>query len=87
MNGSVNKGNNTECWTALLDSLSEKLQLNLLDKLRKVTSYHFEDGKLFIIPSSFAEYEYFLKDHVAKQLNLLAQDACKVKKVEILKPD
>lgn len=86
MNAKVTKGNNPELWQRLLDSLDEKLQLNLLGHLQKISAYHFEDDVLFIDPGSPEEEEFFRRDSVFQQLQLLAQDAVKVDRVKIKSP-
>jgi len=77
------KGNNPERWDKLLQVLDEKLQLGLLDHLRKVEVYHFEENILFIQPSTNESLEYLKKDTVLKQLEVLAQDAINVDKIKI----
>jgi hypothetical protein len=85
MSSSESKGNNPERWRKLLDVLDEKLQLGLLDKLRKVAAYHFEEDILYIEPASPEEEEYLRKDTVFHHLELLAQDAIAVDRVKIKK--
>ena len=77
------KGNDPAKWEKLLTVLDEKLQLGLLDYLRRVTAYHFEDDVLFIEPGSKADEEYLKREGVFQQLNLLAQDAVKVDRVKV----
>jgi hypothetical protein len=77
------KGNNPERWQKLLDVLDEKLQLGLLDHLRKVAAYHFEENILIIQPQTEDSREYLTKDTVLKQLELFAQDATGVEKIKI----
>jgi hypothetical protein len=77
------KGNNPESWGKLLDLVDEKLQLGLLDKLRRVTSYHIEDRILFIEAGSPEDHKYLTKAGNVQQLALLAQDAIDVKEVVI----
>jgi hypothetical protein len=77
------KGNNPEVWGKLLDLVDEKLQLGLLDKLRRVTSYHIEDRTLFIEAGSADDHKYLTKAGNVQQLALLAQDAINVKEVVI----
>ena len=79
----VAKGNEPERWEKLLAVLDEKLQLGLLDYLRRVAAYHFEEDILYIEPGSKADEEYFKREAAFQQLNLLAQDAVKVDKVKI----
>jgi len=79
----VAKGNEPERWEKLLAVLDEKLQLGLLDYLRRVAAYHFEEDILYIEPGSKSDEEYFKREAAFQQLNLLAQDAVKVDKVKI----
>ena len=85
MSSSESKGNNPERWRKLLDTLDDKLQLGLLDHLRKVAAYHFEEDILYLEPASPEEEEYLKRDTVFHQLELLAQDAIKIDKVKIKK--
>ena len=71
-------GNNPERWQRLLAALDEKLQLGLLEHLRRVSSYHFEGDLLYLIPCNKAESEYFQKNSVKIQLELLAKDAVQI---------
>jgi len=77
------KGNNPERWNKLQDALDEKLQLNLLGHLRKVTTYHFEDDTLYLEAATKEEEGFLRKDAVFHQLELFAQDVMKVDKVKI----
>ena len=77
------KGNNPDRWNALLDSLDEKLQLGLLEYLRRVNVYHFEGNTLYLVPGSQEDRNYFSKPAVTQQLTLLAHDAVKVEKIEL----
>ncbi len=77
------KGNNPELWQKLLATLDEKLQLNLLDHLRKVAAYHFEEDILYIEPATPEEADYFKRDSVFQQLQLTAQDVLKVDRIKI----
>lgn len=83
MKPTAEKGNSPELWNKLLDFLDERLQLGLLEHLRKVAAYHFEDGILFIQPASAEEFNYLSKDSVLHHLELLAQEAVRVDKVKI----
>ena len=80
------KGNDPQRWELLLSVLDEKLQLGLLDYVSRVTSYHFEDDTLFIEPGSEADMAYLKRDAVLRQLELFAQDACKIERVKIKTP-
>ncbi len=79
------KGNNPELWEKLLVVLDEKLQLGLLDQLRRVTSYHFEEDVLYLEPANPESERYLLKDGVFQQLQILAQDAIGIEKIKISK--
>lgn len=78
-----NKGNNPELWEKLLQSLDEKLQLGLLEYLKRCTSFHFENDTLFLEAASSEDYKYLSKDAVRIQLQLLAQDSVKVNQIVI----
>jgi hypothetical protein len=77
------RGNRAELWDKLLSELDEKLQLGLLDRLRRVSAYHFETEILFIDPSTPEDYNYLSKGPTFQQLELLAQDATKIREVRI----
>ena len=81
----LSKGNDPDRWQRLLDSLDEKLQLGLLDQLRKVQSYHFEGNSLFLEGFSKEQCEYLSRPVVLQQLQFLAQDAIGIQEVH-LKP-
>lgn len=83
MVASANKGNSPERWTALLEMLSEKLQMGLLDRLRRVKSYHFEGTELYIEPGNEEDAKYLSKDSPIQQLRLYAVDVCEVEEVRI----
>lgn len=85
MDSNPTKGNNPELWETLLKALDEKLQLGLLDRMRRVAHYHFEGDTLFIEPATEEEAAYLSKDSVFHHLELLAQDAVGVEKVKITK--
>ena len=77
------KGNNPERWEKLLMALDEKLQLGLLDRLRRVKTYNFEDNILTIEPNSADDNEYLSKEPFFHQLEILAKDALGVDGVRI----
>ncbi len=79
------KGNNSNLWNTLLDELDEKLQFGLLERLRRVSSYHFEDDTLFIEPGSPDDETYLSKSAVFTQLQVFAQSAVKVDRVKLKK--
>lgn len=83
MNTSSAKGNNPELWQKVLDALDEKLQLGLLDRLRRAASYHIEDKTLFIQAGTDEDQAYLKKSSTLHQLELLAQDAISVTTVTI----
>lgn len=80
------KGNNSTLWQKLLDELDEKLQFGLLERLRRISSYHFEDDVLFIEPGTAEDEQYLSKSAVFTQLQIFAQGAVKVDKVKLRKP-
>jgi hypothetical protein len=82
----VAKGNNPELWDKLLAVLDDKLQLGLLEHMRRVTTYHFEDETLFLEPGTPEDCNYLSKETVFHHLQLLAQDAVKVERIKIKKP-
>lgn len=83
MSSEANKGNRPEAWEKLLETLDEKLQLGLLDRLKNAISYHFEADVLYIEPGDDDDAEYLSRDAVFQQLQLFAQDVTKVEKVKI----
>lgn len=83
MNTSSAKGNSPELWQKVLDALDEKLQLGLLDRLRRAASYHIEDQILFIQAGTDEDQTYLKKGTTLHQLELLVQDAIGVKSVTI----
>ena len=85
MEPSATRGNSPDRWNKLLTSLDEKLQLGILDHLRKIKSYHFEEDTLFLEPGSPEQESYLGKDTVVQQLQLLAHDAVRVERVKIKK--
>ncbi len=85
MGASSEKGNNPELWDKLLTELDEKLQLGLLDHLKRIASYHFEADTLYVEPGTTEDEKYLTKDSALQQLQLLAQVACKVERVKIKK--
>jgi hypothetical protein len=83
-NGST-KGNNPELWQKLLTNLDEKLQLGLLDKLRRIEAYHFEGETLFLEAATDEDESYLSKSATLQHLELLAQDATGVRELRIKK--
>lgn len=85
MNASSKRGNDPERWESLLAALDEKLQLGLLEHLKRVTSYHFEENILYIECGDLKDQSYLSKDPVLQQLKLLAEDSIKIESVKIRK--
>jgi len=81
----TSKGNNPERWAVLLEALDEKLQFGLLEYVKRVRSYHFEEDILYIQPGSTEDERYLKKSAVTQQLELLAQDAVKIERVKFEK--
>lgn len=77
------RGNNPELWNKLLETLDDKLQLGLLDKLRRVNSYHFEDSFLFIEAGSDEDETYLSKPATLQQLAIFAEDTTKAREIKI----
>lgn len=80
---SNSKGNNPQSWTKLLDELDDKLQFGLLEPLRRVTTYHFEDDTLYIEPGTPEDLQYLGKPAVLQQLQIFVQGSVGVEKVKI----
>ena len=76
------KGNNPKLWDKLLADLDEKLQLGLLDRLRRVQAYHCESETLFLEAGSPEDEAYLQKGSHFTQLCLLAQDSTGVSEVK-----
>ena len=83
MNPSSKKGNNPERWEALLEVLDEKLQLGLLDQLKKISSYHFEADVLFLVPGDEENHEYLSNTTNLQHLEILAQEAVNIERVKL----
>jgi hypothetical protein len=77
------RGNRPELWEKLLTELDEKLQLGLLDRLKRVAAYHFETEILFIDPASPDDLAYLNRGATLQQLELFAQEAAQVREVRI----
>ncbi len=69
----------------MLTSLDEKLQLGLLEYVKRIRSYHFEEDILYIQPGSLEDEKYLKKPAVSQQLQLLAQDAVGIDRVKFEK--
>ena len=85
MNPSAKRGNNPERWDRLLADLDDKLQLGLLEHLKRVTSYHFEEDILYIEAADLKDQEYLLREGVITQLKLLAEASIRTDNVKIKK--
>ncbi len=86
MHPSSSKGNNPELWNKLLEALDDRLQLGLLDHLKRVNSYHFEDMTLTLQPGSKEDKVYLAKSAVATQLRLFAEEIVQVDKIKLVDP-
>lgn len=83
MSDGAAKGNNPELWEKLLAELDEKLQLGLLDRMRRVKAYHFESGILFIEPGTVDDDSYLRKGGTLQHLELIAQDATGIRELRL----
>ena len=83
MSDGAAKGNNPTLWEKFLADLDEKLQLGLLDRLRRITAYHFESDILFLEAANPDDDTYLRKGVNFTQLELLAQDSTKVREVRL----
>lgn len=72
-NEDTSTGNKPELWTLLLRELDDKLQLALLARLKRVSSYHMESTTLFITPGNEEDREYLTRNDTLQQLNLIAE--------------
>lgn len=70
-------------WNKILDELDNKLQFGLLERLRRVQTYHFQGSSLTLVVTNTVDLEYFQKTGVNTQLIVFAQDAAGVKEVLI----
>jgi len=86
MHPSSSKGNNPQLWNKLLEALDDRLQLGLLDQLRRVSSYHFEDQTLTIQAGSEEDNSYLSRPAVAQQLEIFAREATAVERVRLATP-
>ena len=83
MTSSKDRGNNPELWQRLLDTLDDKLQLGLLDHLKRVASYHFEEDILYIEPGNPEDAQYLNRPGVFQQLQIYAKHSIKAERVKI----
>lgn len=79
----ASKGNNPELWNKLLEELEDKLQLGLLDHVRRVLAYHFEGDVLIIEPANPQDKAYFEKPAITQTLKLFAEKVAGISKVRI----
>ena len=84
MHPSSQRGNQPETWQLLLNTLDEKLQLGLLDHLKRAESYHFEATSLEIKAGNQADFEYLSKPAVHQQLTIFAEQVANIEQVKIL---
>jgi len=83
MSDRAEKGNNPVLWQKLLTELDEKLQLGLLDRMRRVRAYHFESDILFVELGNDDDEAYFKKGGALQHLELIAQDATGVRELRL----
>ena len=62
-------------WEQLIDYLGEKLQLGLLEKLRRVNCYQFEGEVLTIEPNNTKDKEFFKQSIIKTQIEMYLQDS------------
>lgn len=79
------KGNCPDVWNKLLALLDEKLQLGLLEYMRRATSYNLEDDTLYIQPGSSKDYEDLCEATMFQHLTLLAEEIKEVQQIKIEK--
>ncbi len=75
--------NNNQRWQKFLDILDEKLQLGLLNHLRKVQNFSFDNDTLILEIENQIDLNYFKNEAFLQQLKVLAKDAISVKDVII----
>ena len=80
------QGNDPQRWNKLLNILDEKLQLNLLEHLRRVAAYHFEEDTLYLEAATKEEEDFLNKGSVLQQIQLHAADALGIEKVKVKRP-
>jgi hypothetical protein len=73
MSDTQTKGNDPQRWERLLEFLDDKLQFGVLDNLRKVSTYHFEDKVLYLEVENPEVERYFSKEPFLQQLTILCQ--------------
>jgi hypothetical protein len=77
------KGNNPDLWERLLQALDEKLQLGLLDHLRRVKAYHFESQTLLLDPGTQEIEDYLKREGILQTLKIFAQDSIRIEEVQV----
>lgn len=87
MNASSSKGNRPELWETFLNVLDDKLQLGLLDHMRRVTSYHFEEDILYIQPRDNSDFDYLKEGPHFQQLEILAKATLQIDRVKLTVPE
>lgn len=87
MHSSCQRGNDSNSWNSILEVLDEKLQLGLLDHLKRITSYHFEDSTLTIEAGNQVDFAYLSRAEMFHQLEIFVKDRCKVDKILITEPE
>ncbi len=68
------QGNAPTAWAALLELLDERMQLGLLERLRRCKVYHFEGSLLMLEAGNPADRDYLCKTAVQQQLVVFAKD-------------
>ncbi|HMO02947.1 MAG TPA: hypothetical protein PKD37_07870 [Oligoflexia bacterium] len=79
------RGNNAEAWDLLVQSLDDKLQFALLERIKRVAAYHLEDTTLIIQPGNADDFEYLNTTTILQQLSIFAEAAIGVKEVKLAK--
>lgn len=83
MNEDNSTNKESQLWQALLHALDEKLQLGLLDHLKRSDSYAIEGDTLLITPANEKDEQYLRKEETINHLLLIAEDAIGIKAVTI----
>ncbi len=85
MSPNETKGNDLPRWDKILQALDDKLQLGLLEHLRRAVSYHFESQVLYIEAADNKDYEYLSRESVKQQLKIISEDSANVDEIIIRK--
>lgn len=72
-----------QLWQSLLAALDEKLQLGLLNHLKRCDSYDIDHDTLFITPANEADEEYLQREETVQHLLLIAEDSIGSKAIVI----